>query len=174
MRKLLKIFLKDDRAVAAIEAGFLMPVLLAILCGMVDMGMAVVTNLKVTNAAQMASDLVSRGATVTTAEINDAIVAGRMAMQPYSTTSYGIDVVGIQFVGVSLTPTVRWRQTENMEPNTAVLTNSMGLGLQDEGVIAVTVRYTFTPYFTGFLVDTLVMEEEAYVRGRKGGFVSRV
>jgi Flp pilus assembly protein TadG len=174
MKRILRSFLRNDDATAAIEAGFLMPVLLIILCGMIDMGAAVVTNLKVTNSAQMVSDLVSRGVTVTTGEINDAVVAGRMALAPYDTTAYGVDIVGIQFVGTNRVPTQRWRDTRNMTANDDVLANSAGLGLQDEGVIAVTVTFTYEPYFSGFLVDTLTMSEEAYVRGRKGGFVNRV
>lgn len=170
----LREFLRDDKAASAIEAGLLFPVLAAILCGTIDIGIGLVTNLKVTNAAQIVSDLLARESRVTTPEIQDAIVAGRMALMPYDTASYGVDIVGIQYVGAGLTPTVRWRETSNMLPNVDVIENSEGLGDEGEGVIAVTVRYTYQPYFAGFVINTLVMEEEAYVRGRKGGFVNRI
>lgn len=173
MRRL-KTYLREEGANAAIEAGFLFPVLVSILCGTIDIGIGLVTNMKVTNACQIVADLVSRDADVTQVEIDDAVVAGRMAILPYSAASYGVDIVGIQYVGATLTPTVRWRDTVNMEPNLEVLERSEGLGLQDEGVIAVSVRYTYQPYFSEFLLSTINMEEEAYVRGRKGLFVAKV
>jgi Flp pilus assembly protein TadG len=173
MASRLATFCREDGANAAIEAGFLFPVMVAILCGMIDMGVALITNLKVTTATQIVSDLLARDRTVNDAQIDDAINAGRLALFPYDTTSYGVDIAGIQYVGSGLVPTVRWRETRNMNENPGVLERSAGLGLQNEGVIAVTVRYFFTPYFTGFMMSDIEMQEEAYVRGRKGLFVRR-
>lgn len=166
-------FCKRDDANAAIEAGFLFPVMVAILCGMIDMGVALITNLKVTTATQIVSDLLARDKTVNDAQIDDAINAGRLALFPYDTDSYGVDIVGIQYVGTGLVPTVRWRETRNMDENPAVIERSAGLGLQNEGVIVVTVEYFFEPYFTGFMLNNIRMQEESYVRGRKGLFVQR-
>lgn len=173
MLRRIRHFLRRDDAAVAVEAGMLFPLMVAILCATLDLGTALMTNLKVVNASQIVGDLVSRGARVTDAEINDAIVAGRMALIPYNQDSYGVDIVGIQFVGHTLTPTVRWRETVNMDENDNVLEGSEGLGLQGEGVVAVTVQYMFRPYFTGVIFDDFTMTEESYVRGRKGLFVER-
>lgn len=169
----LRKFLIGEEANAAIEAGFLFPIMVTILCGMIDMGVALITNLKVTTATQIVSDLLARDRSVNDAQIDDAVNAGRLALFPYDTTSYGVDIVGIQYVGAGLVPTVRWRETRNMTENDLVLERSEGLGLQNEGVIAVTVEYFFQPYFTGFMVPDVQMHEEAYVRGRKGLFVQK-
>ncbi|MDY0009528.1 MAG: pilus assembly protein [Bdellovibrionales bacterium] len=172
-RRRMKRCLKDEGGVAAIEAGFLFPIMLMILCGMIDMGAALVANLKVTNACQIIADLLARDRATNDAQIDDAIVAGRLALTPYNTDTYGVDIAGIQYVGSALTPTIRWRETVNMDENDNVLARSEGLGLQNEGVIAVTVRYTFRPFFAGYVMNDFVMSEEAYVRGRKGLFVAR-
>ena len=177
MKKTLKIFkawCKDDGATAAIEAGLLFPILVALLCGSMDTGFGLITSQKVINATQMVSDLMTRGTQVSTTDINDAIVAGQMAMEPYSTTSYGVDIVGIQFVNTTLTPTERWRKTQNMTANTTVLAKSAGMGAQDEGIVAVTVQYTYLPLFTGYFTGPMIMREESYARGRKGLFVAKV
>lgn len=173
MSSRMKKFLAGEDANAAIEAGFLFPVMVAILCGMIDMGVALITNLKVTTATQIVSDLLARDRTVNDAQIDDAINAGRLALFPYDVTSFGVDIAGIQYVGSGLVPTVRWRETRNMTENASVLERSAGLGQQNEGVIAVTVRYYFRPYFSGFMLNDIQMHEEAYVRGRKGLFVQK-
>lgn len=173
MTKFFAQYFRDESAVAAIEAGLLFPLLVTMLIATIDVGAMLVTNQKVVNATQTISDLMTRSTSVTQADINDAIIAGQLALMPYATTSYGTDIVGIQFVGTTLTPTARWRNTVNMTANTAVLTNSKGMGDQDEGVVAVTVKYVFTPMFTSVVTGPITMQEESYARGRKGTFVSK-
>lgn len=174
MKFVLKDIIGNDSAVASIEAGLLFPVLAMVMCGMVDIGVGMITNIKVTNSTQIVADLVSRGTQVTQAEIDDAIIAGSLALQPYNTDSYGVDIAGIEFVDEDLDPTVQWRETVNMEPNVNITEHSEGLGLEGEGVIGVTVRYVYEPFFTGFVLSTIVMEEESIARGRRGVFVERV
>ena len=173
-RHLLKIFIRDTRANPAIESAFLFPVLVSLLCGVIDTGVGLIINMKVTNASQVVADLVSRQVTISDAEIDDAIIAGSLTLMPYDTTSFGVDVAGVQYVGVAMTPTVMWRETQNMDPNQNILTRSAGLGGENEGVVAVSVRYVYTPYFSSFMLSPVVMTEEAYVRGRKGLFISKV
>lgn len=164
---------REDKANAAIEAGLLFPIMLFMLCGTVDMGVGLLLNQKVINASQSVADLLAREQDISDAVMDDAIIAGRMSLQPYATTSYGVDIAGIQFIGATLSPTVQWRDTVNMTPNNDITEDSRGLGTQNEGVIAVTVRYYYTPYFSKILFTGLQMEEVAYVRGRKGLFVTR-
>ncbi|MBI1216349.1 MAG: hypothetical protein GC185_11115 [Alphaproteobacteria bacterium] len=167
-------WMRDEGATAAIEAARLFPLLILILCGMVDAGMAVATDQKATDASQMISDLLTRNPTVTDADITDAIEAGKLAMLPYSTSSYGVDIMGIQYIGTDLTPTIEWHPTPyNMDENTDMPDHSAGLGAQDEGVVGVTVQYVFEPYFSYYFVGPITMREESYARGRKGKFVTK-
>lgn len=171
MRGMFKKWWKNEEATAAIEAGFMFPLLMVILCGTVDTGIGLITNMKVTNATQTVSDLLTRDVQVTPGMINDAVIAGEMAMMPYTLDSFGVDIVGIQYIGLSKTPTVIWRRTQNMAPNVDVLTRAEDLGDQNEGIIAVTVRYEYHPLFTSYFAGTYVMTEESYARPRKGGFI---
>ncbi|MEZ0260693.1 MAG: TadE/TadG family type IV pilus assembly protein [Alphaproteobacteria bacterium] len=165
---------RDEGATAAIEAGFLFPILVAILCGMIDTGVALVTNQKVVDSSQMIADLLTRNTSVNNADIADAVVAAHLAIQPYSISSYGIDIMGVQYLTVARTPTERWRTTINMTPNPDLLTHSAGLGDENDGVVAVTAHFTHTPYFSFFLIGDIVMNEESFARGRKGLYVSKV
>ena len=169
-----KKWLKDDGATAAIEAGFLFPLLMLILCGTVDTGLALVMNQKTTNASHTVCDLLSRGASVSATDVSDAIIAGRLALMPYSTTTYGVDIASIKFIGVAKVPTVQWRRTENMSSNPALDDNATGLGFQNEGVVAVTVQYTYTPLFTSYFAGPMVMSVESFARSRKStnGYVT--
>jgi Flp pilus assembly protein TadG len=170
----MKSYFRDTNGAAAIEAGLLLPVMVALLLGTIDVGISLLANMKTTNAAHMVADLLTRSDEVTEAEINDSVVAGELAMLPYDTQSYGVDIVGVQYVGAPLTPTVRWRETRDMEPNPGIVGRTAGLGLQNEGVVAVTVSYTFTPVFSSYFIGEVTIYEEVFARGRKGLFVQRV
>lgn len=172
MMKTFGTWLKDDTAVAAIEAGLLFPLLMLILCGTIDTGIGLLTSQKTINASHMIADLLTRGSSVTSGEINEAIAAGEMAFEPYNTSSYGADIVGIQYLTSELTPTIMWRRTQNMLPNTDVIDHSEGLGSQDEGIIMVTVEYVYNPIFSDYMVGPIRMKEETFARSRKGTFIA--
>ena len=87
-----------------------------------------------------------------------------------------------ELLNASATPTVQpcacsaWNDTVNMGRNTDVtttLSNAGYIGNQDEGVIAVTVKYTYTPFFTQFLTGEFDIQEVSFARGRFGGFITR-
>jgi hypothetical protein len=45
------------------------------------------------------------------------------------------------------------------------------LGGPGEGVVAVVVNYIYQPFFTGFVIGPIDMQEVAYLRGRKSAIV---
>jgi Flp pilus assembly protein TadG len=173
MLRLLKKWIWGDEASAALEAGFLFPIMTSILLGVVDVGRGLTVNQKVTNSCHVIADLLTREDEVTDAEFNDAVIGGQLVLMPYSTEPMGYDVAGIQFIGATKVPTVEWRDTVNMDPNPDVTSDSEGLGDQNEGVVAVTVKYHYAPFFTGFAIGEIFMQEVSYARGRKGVFVTR-
>ena len=173
MKRLLTAWWRNDSAVMALEAGLLFPVLATIMMGVVDIGSGLVTNQKLVNASHMVADLLAREDDITDAEFTDSVVAGEMAMNPYDTTSFGYDVVGIRFEEEELTPTVIWRETFNMPENASAEADSEGLGSEDEGVIVVTLKFLYVPVFSEFMTGPITMEEVAFARGRKGYFVTR-
>lgn len=162
-----------EEAVAAIEAAMLIPVMFTMLIGSIDLGCAFNISQKVVNSSSMIADLLSREEEVTDTEFTEAVVAGELAFTPYATDSMGYDVAGIQFLTAAKTPTVQWRETYNMDPNGNVTTDSEGLGDENEGVVAVTVRYVYEPFFSYYIVGEFGMQETFYMRGRRSAYVSR-
>jgi len=165
---------RDERGTATVEAVLVFPVMMVMFLGAIDTGNALLTNKKVITASQVVADLLSRDSSVTDAQIDDAITAGRLALQPFDDSSYGIDIVGIRFENEEATPTAIWRETRNMSAYDAVIEDSDGLGDEGEGVLAVTVVYDYHPFFGSVLTDSIEMRETAIVRGRDNPFISRM
>ena len=167
---------KDDKAVIAIEVGILMPVMLTLLLGVVDIGTGVYLDQKLLNADQMIADLLSRNDTVSASvDLPNAVVAGQLTLAPYDTSTFGVDVAGIKFEGGPLLPTVVWRYTTNMTVNQDVPLDADNLGADQDGVIVVTTMYTYVPFFIGGMTDTsYTMKEVSFARGRNGLFIPEV
>ena len=58
-----------------------------------------------------------------------------------------------------------------MSANTAAVSTANGLGIQGEGVVIVTVQYTYTPRFGEFVTGDIVMREVSFVKGRDEPYV---
>ncbi len=164
-------WLRDKRGAALPEFALLFPLLVAMVMGSYDIGRAITINQKVISASQIIADLITRNQSVTFDDLSEIILAGEMALDPYSRDPLGYDIVSMRFDAAG-TPLELWRVTDNMIQNDDVFERSVGLGLPGEGVVAVSVSYTYEPFFTGFLRDDINMREVAILRGRRTAAVS--
>jgi len=168
-----KKWLNNTDAVAAIEMGMILPLMLTILMGMFDTGSAILLSQKAINASQTIGDLLGRHDVIDDDLLDEYIKAGELMFQPNDTASYGIDIVGIQFDGDSDNPVERWRETRNMSANADIISGAVGLGDDKEGVLGITVQFTYEPFFSSDFMGTFNIQEVSYVRSRSGLFITR-
>jgi Flp pilus assembly protein TadG len=172
MRKkmMLRRYIRDDSGMAAVESALLFPILVMMLVSMVDIGNGVLANQKLIAAAQITADLVTREANPTLDQRSDAIVAGQIAMSPYTLDSYAYNVVSLMFAEDG-SPEIVWQDSSGLILDQGLVDDTTDLGNPGEGVVMVQVTYTFNPFFTGFVLGPIHMQEVAYVRGRKSAVV---
>ncbi len=166
MKIKIKKFIKDISGVSAVETAILFPVLLMMMTAVYDLGQGVVISQKVNSASQVIGDLLARYETVDSALIDDVINAGELALVPYSSDGFAYDIASVQFDeegdAVEL-----WRRTFNMTAESDPLEDAVGLGSEGEGVIIVSVKYEYTPFFNNIIISNFVMNERAFLKGRK-------
>jgi hypothetical protein len=135
------------------------------LLGTWDMGYGILAAQKTIRAAQVTADLIARNRAVDEGVMDEAIEGGRLAMTPFSTATYSVDIQSIAFDdngdAIQL-----WCDTRGGTPNGNALNNLGDLAIPGEGVIIVTVNYQYEPHFAGFVIDTLNFQEVAFSRGR--------
>ena len=169
-KKPIKIFVDDTRGLAMTEAALILPMMFVLLFGLFDLGQAMIIDQKVTAAAHVASDLITRKSLVTEGELDNAVGGAHLVIDPYDRNLLGVDIVGIQFDDED-SPVVLWRRTDNITPDPSLPSAADGLGVEGEGVVAVTVLYTYTPRFVGKIFDVFEMRETAFLRGRRTSVV---
>lgn len=163
-------YLCDERAVAAVESALMFPTLIMMLVSMVDIGNGLLSNQKLIAAAQITVDLVTRESNPTLTQRSEAITAGQIAMSPYPIDEYEYMITSIRF-DASGDPEVVWQESSGLVLDPDLLNGTSDLGKAGEGVVMVVVSYTYHPFFTGFIIGDIRMEEVAYARGRKSAVV---
>lgn len=163
---------KCDDGLAAVEAALVFPVLLALLMGTFDLGNAILANTKTIRASMVVADLVTRERTISNDELDEAIEAGRLALEPLNTDSYGVDIISVEF-DENAESSINWRETRDMIAETSPLDDVTDLAEADSGVVIVYVRYLYKPFFGEFITGDISMKEVAFARGRKSAVVGR-
>ncbi len=164
-------WIEEDRATAFIETVVLMPVFITLLMGVYDLGRGVTTNQKVIGASQIIGDLITRERTVDMATLEDMIVAGELAIAPYATAPFGYDIASVQFDDDG-NPEVLWRITRNTVENDDAIDSTRLVGSPGDGIVVVTATYEYRPFFSNFIVDTINMEEVAFLHGRRSATIA--
>lgn len=167
-----KKWFKNEEGIAAIEAALLFPILLMLLIGVFDFANGVLANQKTIRASQITADLITRNVIVDGTEIQEAYRAGELAMQPFDTETYGVDIVSFSFDRDAVAQIV-WRETINMDPVDDALGLVADLAEANSGVVMVVSTYQYQPRFGRFIIDTVNMQEQAFLSGRRSSVVNR-
>ncbi len=159
-RKLFSEFLKAESGIAAIEMAFILPAMLLLYCGLIDVTGLVSLNRKITASASITADLVGQQRTsVLKPVIVDDYNATEMIMSPTSITNVRVEVFGYRVNAALTTVTKIWHTSNNQGPSCGV-DPDMGtmLPLMTAGNDLVVARscITYTPYVTSFLGTTIL------------------
>jgi len=182
-RRLFTGFRRDKRGVAAVEFAFIVPLMLTLLFGMIDVASGVAIDRKVTLTARTLSDLVSQGTKVTATDISNFFKMGSAIMTPYAVTPATMtQKVSAISIDASKKAKVVWSYsgsvsgsaatvTAGYAPGTVVTTIPPNLLIANTQLIWSEVTYTFTP-ITGYIMKAnMPLSEDTYTRPRQSDTV---
>jgi Flp pilus assembly protein TadG len=152
-KNLFRKFSKSDTGLAGIEFAFILPLMVLLYFGLMDVTGLINFNRKITAAASITAGLVGQERNaVLKAKIQDIYNATAMVMAPTPMSNVHIDVYG--FRNVSGTITQIWK-TDNGQgpscggaPSTSTMASLMAAG---NDVVVARTCYTYTPYVATFL-----------------------
>lgn len=154
-----------------VEFAFLLPIMLMLLIGVVEVTNVLRLDRKVVAAAQTAADLVSQRREVDDAQLNDIFKAAELIFDPYPAAAHSIGIVGVRYDADSGEPEVDWSKSKNGGSVSDALEVAVGLGQPGEGVVVVRVSYSYTPVFFDFVLSATDIEETAVLRPRRSSYV---
>jgi Flp pilus assembly protein TadG len=171
IRRIIKTWLKEDKAFAATEFAMIFPILFSLLMGTYDIGQAMIINQKVMSASQITADLIARSPIASAQDVNDAIEAGRLAMSPYDTSNLDYEIKSVRFDSEGEMVTEGEASSSSYTGSTDLTGQMDTLANPGEGVLGVVMQYKYIPFFFAFFISEFNMEEVAYARGRKSSVV---
>lgn len=145
-------FIADTRGVAAIEMAFIMPFLLFLYFGLVDLTDLISTTRKINYTASVVGDLVAQNdTTITKATIADYFNAAAMVMKPKPINQVRIEVY--QYRKVQGVPTNQWSTNNGGTGNCGApsILGMLNLMSDNNDLIVTRVCSTYSPYVASFL-----------------------
>jgi Flp pilus assembly protein TadG len=169
----LRRLLGDRRGIAATEFALLIPALLLLLYGAVEIGNALLLSRKITSATQTAADLVAQELTMDSTKMTEIFNAINEVMRPFSTTGAGYVVSSVRRDPGTDTVRVVWSQAfgsgtaraVNSTPASVPITMFASLG---DTLILAELKYTYVPLLGDLIFSAnFVTGDSAYLRPRR-------
>ncbi|WP_428528581.1 TadE/TadG family type IV pilus assembly protein [Roseibium sp.] len=177
---------RDQRGVAAIEFAMILPFLLVLMIGMVEITDALDQDRKISRMANAVTDLVAQAQTVTKAELNSYMALGETILKPYPSTNLTFVTASVTFQSNG-TPQVdwshgrksgaEWRPSDWVAGQEPPITMPATLVSADTSIVIGVATLGYTPPFAGMLTQyfsrssTLTLSDTYYLRPRLVGTI---
>lgn len=166
---------RDERGVAAVEFGFIAPVLIFLLIGAVEVTRAVAIDRRLSVATNMVADLVAReDKALTQNDINAIYSVVERVMAPYDTANLKMSLIPVKSSPTDASKTLVYPSTTNrpaynggaVPAKCQTYALPAGLLAKDDSVIVVESQYSFTPMLLGYVMGASTWKEKAYAKPR--------
>lgn len=171
-RRLAQRFHRDERGVAAVEFALLVPIMVSLFVGAVELSQAITVDRRITQIASSTADLVARESAITTAQLNNVTDVARALLQPYDTAPLKITITSVGANATNINNTkVCWSHSFQGGAATYAQgqTYTLPAGIVDRGgsVVVSEVAYDYTPLvFAFYLPGITTLRDKFFLKPR--------
>jgi Flp pilus assembly protein TadG len=174
LRQRIRGCLRDERAVSAVEFALLLPLMVTLYLGGVEVSQGLTIDRKITLVARTVSDLAAQVTTISSSDMTNILNASTSVMLPYSTTALKVTVsqISIDSAGKA---TISWSDTKNGTARAvgSVITLPSALNIASSSLIWAEVSYDYKPVIGYVITGTLQLKDQIYMRPRLSDAVAR-
>ena len=167
VRRPLRRFLRDKRGVSAVEFAMLLPLMITLYLGGVEVSSAIAVDRKVTQVARTLGDLVTQSTTLNATDMTNILNAASSVVQPYSPSLIKVTVSRVDIDANKIAKVV-WSKTLNgtaRAPN-SVVTLDDALNTANTSLIWAESQYGYTPTVGYVITGTMTLKDQIYMRPR--------
>jgi Flp pilus assembly protein TadG len=164
----------DQRGVSAVEFALLLPLMLTLYLGVVEVSQGIAAHRKVTMTARTVADLMSQASNVTNNYKDNSLSAATAVMAPFPDSKLKVTVSSIA-IDANGKATVSWSDTKNGTARTigSAVTLPTALVIAKSSLIWSEVEYAYTPTIGYVISGTLTLKDKLYMRPRMSECVTR-
>jgi Flp pilus assembly protein TadG len=164
----LRRFAADQSGVSAVEFAILLPLMLTMYLGGVEVSQAVSADRKTTLVAHTVGDLVAQASNVTSADVTNVLNAGAAVAYPFSSNNLKTTVTSVCIDTTGTIATVAWSRTQNGTAHSGVVTSSIPTALMvaNTSLIWGEASYAYRPTIGWTITGTLNLSDKFFLRPR--------
>jgi len=172
----LRNFRGDHRGVAAVEFAIVLPFMLALYIGGIELGDAMAIEVKVTDTAHILADITSQNTSINNATMTAILGASSQTIAPYSASNLVVTVSEVS-TDASGVATVTWSDSLQGTPRpvgqSITLPSSLA-GQANISLILGEVSYSYTPQLGYAITGTVGLSDSYYLFPRNSNSITRV
>ena len=163
----------DRRGVSAVEFALLLPLMLTLYLGGVEVSQGVAVDRKVTLTARSVADLVAQATTLTGTDMSNVLDAATAVTAPYSSSNLKVTVSQVK-IDANNNATIDWSCARNVTARAVgqSVTVPSGLNVASTWLIWGEVQYAYKPVIGYVITGTLSLHDQIYMRPRQSASVS--
>ncbi len=165
---------RDERGVSAVEFAMLLPLMLSLYLGAVEISQGIGADRKVTLTARTVADLVSQVQSINNQGMTNSLNASTAVMSPFPSSNLKVVVSSIK-IDAQGKATIDWSDTLNGTARSkgATVTLPTALNVANTYLIWSEVQYTYKPVIGYVISGTLTLKDQIYMRPRLSDSVTR-
>jgi Flp pilus assembly protein TadG len=174
LSRLIARFADDRSGLSAVEFAMLLPLMVTLYLGSVEISQAISINRKVTLTARSLADLASQPTNINNTEMTNILNAAAAVVAPYPTGTLKSTVSQLN-IDASGQATVAWSDTLNGTAHAVgeVITLPSALAVPSTSLIFSEVQYAYKPTIGYVVTGTLTLKDKMYMRPRQSNTVGR-
>ena len=165
---------RDRTAVSAVEFALILPLMLTLYIGGIQISEALSINRKVSHVTSTLADLVTQSKSLTNSDVDNIFDASSSVMAPYSTDPLQITVSEIK-IDNNGHATVVWSDARNANALSvgSSVTLPAAIAQANSYVVAAIAKYPFTPAIGYVLTGSFDLNSTYYLKPRLSEYITR-
>ena len=150
----------------------LLPLMITLYLGVVEISQAVGIDRKVTLTTRTVADLASQVTSITSADMTNLLAASAAVIAPYDTEPLKVTVSQV-YIDANGVAKIKWSATLNgtKRATDSTVTLPAALNVNDTYLIWSEVAYTYTPAIGYVVTGTLNLSDQIFMRPRLSNYV---
>jgi Flp pilus assembly protein TadG len=167
-------FAKDKSGVSAVEFAMLLPLMLTLYLGGVEVSQGIAIDRKVTLTARTVADLVAQVSTINTAGINAALGASAAILAPYPDANAKV-TVSLVTIDSNGNAKIAWSATKNGTARAvgSSVTVPAALKIPSTSLVWGEAGYNYAPSIGYVVTGTMALTDEIFMRPRLSDTVTK-
>ncbi len=168
-------FAQDRRGVSAVEFAMLLPLMVTLYLGAVEISQGVAIDRKVTLTTRTVADLASQVSSINNADMTNLLNASSSVISPFDLSKLKVTVSAVT-IDANGAAKVEWSDTLNGTKKAVGSTVALpaALNVPNTQLIWSEVSYNYVPTIGYVVTGTLNLSDQIYMRPRLSDKVSRV